>query len=144
MANLLPVFDASNPKVGGFIVYWTETETCIVHWVHGAPIPDTFDAAKEFTSKVVQHLLNKQDRKNLDGTNWPSMTAAVQAMIVTWNEKLVKHLRGDELAAIERATVRAHNGHVFTDAELDHSGVIGIDTGGMDVVDHTERFKRLQ
>lgn len=107
MANLLPVFDASNPKIGGFIAYFSETNAVVVHWEYAAPIYPVLDAAKQYTASVIQHLIDKHDAESIRDTNWASMTAAVQAMIERWNESLKQHLYGDERAEIAKAVERA-------------------------------------
>ena len=88
MAKLFPLESATNdPKVGGFVVEFPSNARKSVHWVSDAPFQDTLDAAKQYVTTLVQHCLDHGLIDDLERTNVPSLVAAVQRIIIDWNER---------------------------------------------------------
>lgn len=56
--------------------------------------------AKDFTIRITQGCIDRGDMKSADGTNWVSVTAMMQKLIVDFNSRR----RGDALAQVECGT----------------------------------------
>lgn len=50
------------------------------------------DAYKHYSDKVVAYLLAKNDDESIRQTNWVSFMAAMQKLIIDWNQKRTKAL----------------------------------------------------
>lgn len=88
MAKLLPLESAINdPRIGGFVVEFPSNARKAVHWESNAPIPDPLEAAKQYTTKLIDHCLKHGLIDDMERTNIPSLVAAVQKIIMDWNEK---------------------------------------------------------
>jgi hypothetical protein len=81
-----------SPEIGGFIVFLPSGRAKTVHWRSAQPITPTLDAAKEYCAKIVDGLLKESKgspgHPDIQGINWTSMAAAVQRVILDWNDKL--------------------------------------------------------
>lgn len=86
MSTTLQRLEADDATVGGFRITFPSQHALNVSWRNEAPIYPTLDAAKEYTSKVLQSLLDTGRNDDAERTNWPSVTAAVQRIISDWNE----------------------------------------------------------
>lgn len=82
--------ESDEPEVGGFLVFLPSGNTKQVVWRTARPITPTLDAAKDYTSKVVEDLERKHGIGCVDiqRTNWTSVCAAVQRVIMDFNSKL--------------------------------------------------------
>jgi len=78
---------SDDTSIGGFIVEFDSGVTKSIDWRQSAPIEPTLDAAKAFTTALIQSLLDGRHMHEVEGTNWASATAAVQKIIVDWNVK---------------------------------------------------------
>ena len=88
MAKLFPAESATNdPLVGAFVVEFPSGARKSVSWRQSAPIPDSMAAAKEFATQLIQHMLDAQLIDDLERTNMPSLVAAIQKIVMDWNEK---------------------------------------------------------
>ena len=77
------------PEIGGFMIFLPSGATKTVHWRQAKPITPTLDAAKDYTAKVVESLLKvDQHHPDIAATNWTSVCAAVQRVILDWNDKV--------------------------------------------------------
>ena len=84
--NLYPADSKTlDPTVGGFIATFDSGVTKSIAWRQFAPIEPTLEAAKQFTAKLIQSLIDERYMDEVEGTNWASATAAVQKIIVDWN-----------------------------------------------------------
>jgi hypothetical protein len=93
MAKLWRAESAENdPKVGGFVVEFPSGARKVVAWRSGAPIPDVRAAAKQYATALVQHMLDHELRDDLNRTNIPSLVAAIQRILMDWNEELRRAL----------------------------------------------------
>jgi len=88
----------SDPTIGGVIVQWPSGHTSAASWRSGAPIADTFAAAKEYATALVQQALEQQRVDDVERTNIPSLVAAIQKHVADWNEtlKAVVYARGPQ------------------------------------------------
>lgn len=77
------------PEIGGFMIFLPSGATKTVHWRQAKPITPTLDAAKDYTAKIVDSLLKVNERHpDIAATNWTSVCAAVQRVILDWNDKV--------------------------------------------------------
>jgi hypothetical protein len=79
------------PEAGGFMIFLPSGATKVVGWRQAQPIQPTLEAAKEFTAKVVDSLIKANTPESLNdvnSTNWTSVCAAVQRVILDWNGKI--------------------------------------------------------
>ncbi len=99
--KLWPVESVDNDlTVGGFIVEFESGIRKVVPWKQAAPILPTLDAAKEFTAKVIESLLKDRHMAEVEFTNWASATAAVQKIIMEWNDKQTQARYAADAAAL--------------------------------------------
>lgn len=88
---------SGEPEIGGFIVFLPSGATKSVHWRSAKPIQPTLDAAKDYCTTVVDSILraNKgnQGHPDIQRVNWTSMAAAIQRVIMDWNDKLQAAIR---------------------------------------------------
>jgi hypothetical protein len=83
------------PEVGGVVFFLPSGKTKVLGWRQPRPIAPPLDAAKEFTAKVVQQLLDEdspESRADVNGTNWTSVVAAVQRIILDWNDGIEQRI----------------------------------------------------
>lgn len=76
---------------GGFLLFLPSGATKVIAWHTAKPITPTLDAAKQYTTQIVDGLLQAGGIANTDiqRTNWVSVTAAVQRCILDFNDRLV-------------------------------------------------------
>lgn len=88
MAEIYPAESATNdPLVGGFVARFPSGATKSVAWQSQAPISDTLEAAKQYTTHLLDAMLKDRLIDDCERTNWASFAAAVQKVIMDWNEK---------------------------------------------------------
>lgn len=75
---------------GGFLVFLPSGATKQVAWHSPKPITPTLDAAKEYTGRVIQQLEEKGMHDDIQKTNWVSVCAAVQRVILDFNDQVTK------------------------------------------------------
>lgn len=77
---------------GGFMLFLPSGATKVVAWRSPKPITPTLDAAKQCATEVAQSLLDAGGIENPDvqRTNWVSVTAAVQRIILDFNDRVTK------------------------------------------------------
>lgn len=81
-----------DPSVGGFVIKFPSGLIKSVAWKSQAPIPDTLEAAKEYTAKLLDSLLVSAHNDDAERTNWVSVVACVQQVINDWNERTRQRL----------------------------------------------------
>lgn len=98
----------NQPEIGGFIIFLPSGATKTVHWRETKPITPTLEAAKEYTTRIVDSLL-KQGRgageADINGTNWTSVAAAIQRVILDWNDKIVTRINAKMVRDMVDGTV---------------------------------------
>lgn len=80
--------EGSAPEEGGFLIFFPSGHHLAVGWRQPQPITPTLEAAKTFAAKVVEQLLKANSdaaRSDIDRTNWKSVVAAIQRIILDWN-----------------------------------------------------------
>lgn len=90
--------EGDDPEVGGFLIFYPSGKHMTISWRVVKHIEPTKEAALQFVGKIVDDL-NKaaaqgtpEDRQaaeqDLKRTNWVSVTAAVQRVILDFNSEL--------------------------------------------------------
>lgn len=95
------------PEVGGFFVFLPSGATKTIAWRSAQPITPTLEAAREWTTKIVEALLKAntaESAADIDATNWVSVVAAVQRIILDWNDRIQLRI-GAKMAAELRRSV---------------------------------------
>lgn len=75
---------------GGFLLFLPSGATKTCHWEAAKPITPTLDAAKHYATQVVDSILKAEGigSPDIQGVNWTSVTAAIQRVIMDFNDKL--------------------------------------------------------
>jgi hypothetical protein len=73
---------------GGFFVFLPSGATRVVSWTAVQPITPTLEASKKYAAEVIESLLKAGLQTDVDATNWASVTAAIQRIILDWNSSL--------------------------------------------------------
>lgn len=84
---------------GGFAITYPSGACKSLSWRSQAPIPDTLAAAKHYAATALQNCLDEGRQGDANGTNWASVTAAVQRVLQDWNEVRRQALYGDQAAS---------------------------------------------
>ena len=99
------------PEVGGFMIFLPSGATKVVHWRSSKPITPTLDAAKKYATEIVESLLKQHggpECQDIQGTNWTSVSAAIQRIILDFNDRVSGAIAAKMLRdAAEGKTVRA-------------------------------------
>lgn len=96
MAKLRALTLYQDPTVGGFVIEFPSGLTKEVIWQSAVPAPDPLRAAKEFTTGVLDQLLQEGKADDANRTNWPSVVAAVQKIVLDFNAARLAALRALE------------------------------------------------
>ena len=73
---------------GGFFIFFPSGLTKTVGWRSPGPIRPTFDAAKKYTTQVLEELLKAGHEADAAATNWVSVAAAIQKILNDFNDKV--------------------------------------------------------
>lgn len=86
----LIALEGDETEVGGFAIFFPSGRTKLIHWHSLKPITPTLEAAKDYTAKVLEQLLKGDDigLKDMERTNWVSVAAAIQRIILDFNGKV--------------------------------------------------------
>ena len=98
-------------EIGGFLLFLPSGATKIVTWRQARPIEPTLDAAKQYAGKLVEMLNQEQREDDLRRTNWVSVTAAIQRIILDWNDRIKTRISirmADEFGPEARRLRRMH------------------------------------
>lgn len=88
MSTNLQRLESDDPHVGGALVTFDNGTRKTIRWQAKTPIVPTLDAAKQYTTAIVQQLLEENREIAIRNTNWASVTAAMQRIISDYNDKL--------------------------------------------------------
>lgn len=77
-----------DPEIGGFLLFLPSGATKIVTWRQAKPIEPTLDAAKQYAGKLIETLYAARLDEDIKATNWVSVTAAIQRIILDWNDRI--------------------------------------------------------
>lgn len=87
-ATLVPMGDTNHPHAFAFVIVFPDDSKVVIR---NPPIGPTEildpGVCKELTTKIVDHLLRKNDQAKIGATNWTSVQAAIQRLIVEFNSK---------------------------------------------------------
>ncbi len=81
-----------NAEEGGFIMFFPSGAFKQVSWRQIKPITPTLDAAKKFAEKVIEALQRDGLAGDIDRTNWASATAAIQRIVLDWNDAIGRRI----------------------------------------------------
>lgn len=80
------------PEIGGFMIFLPSGATKTVHWRSAKPLTPTLEAAKDYCARVVDSILKsnggRPEHPDIANVNWTSVCAAVQRVIMDWNDKV--------------------------------------------------------
>lgn len=80
--------DSPDPETAGFVVEFPSGTRKSVAWRSRAPITPALDAAKEYAAKLLAARSSELGgMDDVNRTNWASVTAAAQRIIMDWNDK---------------------------------------------------------
>lgn len=96
----------NDTTIGGFVVEFDSGIRKVIAWRQDAPILPPLDAAKEFVAKLVDTLLRERRLDEVETTNWASAVAAVQKIIVDWNERQKQRRFTNDLADLAKIEQR--------------------------------------
>lgn len=95
--NLIELEGCDKIEQGGFMIFLPSGRTKVIAWTVAKPITPTIDACKDFTAAVIQSLIDgntAEDSYDFDHVNWTSVAAAVQRIIMDFNDKLMAAING--------------------------------------------------
>lgn len=85
MAQLIRL-ESDDPLIGGLAITYPSGTCKSLHWRQEAPITEPLAAAKEYAATLLQERLDGRHTDDAERTNWPSVVAAIQAIVLQWNE----------------------------------------------------------
>ncbi len=77
-----------DPETGGVIVFLPSGASLQIPWRSARPIQPTLEAAKLYAAKIIEHLIERGLTDDVNATNWASVTAAIQRVILDFNDGL--------------------------------------------------------
>lgn len=102
--------------VGGFIAEFESGIKKVIAWRQDAPILPPLEGAKAFVTRLIEELLSQRHMNEVEFTNWASATAAVQKIIMDWNERQTTERFNTDLADLAKKAERlADRGDVTAD-----------------------------
>ena len=87
MAQLHPL-TSNDPRIAGILVVFPNSQGIELTWSARAPIKDPHKEAKSYATMLVDALREGGMQHHIDGTNWSSMVASIQKMIVDFSARL--------------------------------------------------------
>ena len=76
-----------DPTIGGIVFEFDSGIRKVLAWRQDSPILPALDGAKQFVATLIDTLLQGRHMNEVEFTNWASATAAVQKIIMDWNER---------------------------------------------------------
>lgn len=88
--------EGESAEEGGFLVFLPSGDTKVIGWRSPKPITPTIDAAKKYTAQVIEDIAKKRGYEcdDITRTNWVSVAAAVQRIILDFNDRVAKAING--------------------------------------------------
>lgn len=80
--------EGDEAEQGGVFLFFPSGATKVIGWRQVQPITPTLDAAKQYAAKVIEALQRDGLHSDIDRTNWVSVTAAIQRIIMDWNDSI--------------------------------------------------------
>lgn len=87
MAKLYPLTSSEDSRAGGFLVVFPSGLRQEITWQRNAPAIDTLAESKTVSARLLDDLLQAGKTDDAERTNWPSITAAIQRIVMDWNDK---------------------------------------------------------
>ena len=101
--------DSPDPEVAGFVVEFPSGTRKSVAWRSPAPIVPALDAAKQYAAELLATRSSEPGgMDDVNRTNWASVTAAVQRIIMDWNDKTRERLYGGTSMGAQAEQARTH------------------------------------
>jgi hypothetical protein len=91
--SLIRLESPADPWVGGIAITYPSGACKSLFWRSMAPVKDTLAAAKEYAATLLQNCMDEGRIDDAERTNWASVTAAVQRVLMDWNEVRIADLR---------------------------------------------------
>lgn len=86
--SLISAEDPGDRTVGGLFIFFPSGLTKTIAWRSNKPIQPTKEAAQKYATEVAEQLERAGMRADLMGTNWASVTAAIQRIILDFNDRV--------------------------------------------------------
>lgn len=82
--------EGDKTEEGGFLLFLPSGATKVVGWSTPKHITPTLDAAKKYTAQVIEDIAKQHgyECEDITRTNWASVAAAVQRIILDFNDRL--------------------------------------------------------
>jgi hypothetical protein len=87
MTQLRALTHDTDPKIGGFLATFPSGLRKEVVWRSSIPTPDALAAAKEFAAGLLSQLIEENKVDDANRTNWPSLVAAIQRIVLDFNAR---------------------------------------------------------
>ena len=88
MAQLWPLEAPGNPRIGGVLLKFPSGLQKTLQWDYPRPVVDTLAAAKHLSARVLDELMRENHADDISRTNWASITAAIQRLVIDWNARM--------------------------------------------------------
>ena len=85
--------EGATPYAGGALIVWPSKYAKEIAWHSATGIRDAQAFAKAQAASLLDELMREGKGDEANGTNWPSLVAALQRIVVEFNERLRAHLR---------------------------------------------------
>lgn len=89
--------EGEEPEQGGVYIFLPSGATKIIGWRQASPITPTLEAAKKYTATLIESLQKDGLASDIDRTNWVSVAAAIQRVILDFNDRIRIRI-GNEMA----------------------------------------------
>ena len=101
--------DSPDPEVAGFVAEFPSGTRKSVAWRSPAPIVPALDAAKQYAAELLAARSSEPGGgDDVNRTNWASVTAAVQRIIMDWNDETRARLYAHTPAGDSDQRARTH------------------------------------
>lgn len=84
---------------GGVHLHTPSGIQLVAGWREPGIVGDTLATAKHIAAKFIDTLMTKHEGRDVDRINWPSAVAAIQRIVIDWNEKRRAALYAEREAA---------------------------------------------
>lgn len=85
--------EGKTPHEGGALVVFPSKVGHELAWRARMPIPDALAFAKQQAAQCLDRLMREGKHDDAERTNWPSLVAALQRIVMDFNERLRAHIR---------------------------------------------------
>lgn len=95
--------EADDPTIGGLAITYPSGACKSASWKSEAPITDPLAMSKQLAAKLLEDCLRERRIDDAERTNWPSVTAAAQRIVMEFSELRRRRL----YAAVDNVPVPA-------------------------------------